>query len=110
VKQNGSVIDRKHVPVRVVLEEPEDFLEFFTRASIPGYLSGQTDDLQVVEETLPSNLKCKNERQSKSNGNHFYNQLINCPAVAHLRTIFFKKKKIDRTFKMKQNCNLKCIS
>lgn len=68
VKQNGSVIDRKHVPVRVVLEEPEDFLEFFTRASIPGYLSGQTDDLQVVEETLPSNLKCKNERQSKSNG------------------------------------------
>jgi hypothetical protein len=60
VKQNGSVIDRKHVSVRVVLEEPDDFSEFFNRASIPRYLAGQTDDLQVVEETLPSNLKFKN--------------------------------------------------
>ena len=71
VKQNGTVIDRRHVPIHVVVEEPDDFSEFFTRASIPRYRA-ETDELQVVKETLPSNLKCKNERHTKPNGNFFF--------------------------------------
>jgi hypothetical protein len=68
--KNGSVIDRKHVPVHVVIEEPDSYVEFFTRASFPELFLGKTDDLDVdgVEKTLPSNLKCKNERQAKVNG------------------------------------------
>ena len=73
--KNGSVLDRKHVTVDVIMEEPLDYEDIFTinRASnIPSLLLGQTDDLQVAQEnTLPSNLKCKTEREVKYNGNMY---------------------------------------
>ena len=71
--KNGSVLDRKHAKVDVIMEEPLDYEDIFTinRASnIPSLFLGQTDDLQVAQEnTLPSNLKCKTEREVKYNGN-----------------------------------------